>query len=88
MNNTQKEISGKIGELMGEHFSNSLLVLASDQLDDEDFISVRFYGGLLTATGMAEYAKRAMSKLMDEGEVSEDPEDPEDPEDYGYFPKS
>lgn len=77
MTETQKEVSRKIGELMGEHFSNSLLVLSSDQLDDDDFVSIRFYGGALTAAGMAEYAKKAMYKMMDS---DEDPD--EGPDDY------
>ena len=79
MTDTQKEVSRKIGELMGEHFTNSLLVLASDQLDDDDFITLRFYGGALTAAGMAEYAKKCMYRLMEEGE---------EPDDYGEYFKS
>jgi hypothetical protein len=78
MNEAQKEVSRKIGELMGEHFSNSLLILSSDQLDDDDFISIRFYGGPLTAAGMAEYAKKAMYRMM-EGD--------DDPDDYGDYTK-
>ena len=79
MNETQQEVSRKIGELMGEHFSCSLLVVASDQLDDDDFISVRFYGGILTAAGMAEYAKKTLYKMMEDGE---------EPDDYGGYTKS
>lgn len=79
MNETQREVARKIGELMGEHFSNSLLVVASDQLDDDDFISVMFYGGALTAAGMAEYAKKAMYKMM---------ESDQDPDDYEGYTKS
>jgi len=79
MTSTQKAVSKKIGNLMGEHFPNSLLVVASDMLDDDDFICVRFYGGALTAAGMAEYAKKTLHKMMEHGD---------EPDDYDDFTKS
>ncbi len=79
MTSTQKAVSKKIGNLMGEHFPNSLLVVASDTLDDDDFISVRFYGGALTAAGMAEYAKKTLFKMMEHSD---------EPDDYDDFTKS
>ena len=43
-------------------------------MDDDDFISVRFYGGCLTAVGMAEFAKNSLNDMLDGG--GETPEPP------------
>jgi hypothetical protein len=76
MTKTQEEIARKISGLLGEHFNSSLLVLASDQMDEDDFISVRFFGGCLTAVGMAEFAKNSLNSMLDD--ASEPHDDQED----------
>ena len=76
MNNTQTVIAKKVSTLVGEHFSHALLVFASDELDDDDFICLRFFGGALTAVGMADYAKGSINNMLS-GATSEE-EDGED----------
>ena len=76
MNNTQTVIAIKVSTLVGEHFSHALLVFASDELDDDDFICLRFFGGALTAVGMADYAKGSINNMLS-GATSEE-EDGED----------
>ena len=73
MTKTQEEVSRKISALLGEHFHNSLLVLASDQMDEDDFVSVRFFGGCLTAVGMAEFAKNSLNDMLDGGDEKPEP---------------
>jgi len=64
MNETQTMISNKVSNLVGEHFSHALLVLASDELDDDDFVCLRFFGGSLTAIGMANYASSSIKEML------------------------
>jgi len=72
MTKTQEEVARKISGLLGEHFSSSLLVLASDQMDEDDFVSVRFFGGCLSAVGMADFAKTSLNNMLNE--ASEPPD--------------
>ena len=76
MNNTQTVIAKKVSTLVGEHFSHALLVFASDELDDDDFICLRFFGGALRAVGRADYAKGSINNMLS-GATSEE-EDGED----------
>ena len=76
MTKAQEEIARKISSLLGEHFSSSLLVLASDQMDEDDFVSVRFFGGCLSALGMADFAKTSLSNMLNE--AGEPPDNVED----------
>ena len=48
MNKTQDMIAGKVSSMVSEHFSHALLVFSSDELDDDDFVCLRFFGGALT----------------------------------------
>ena len=64
MNKTQTMISNKVSDLVGEHFSHALLVFASDELDDDDFVCLRFFGGSLTAIGMANYASSSIKDML------------------------
>ena len=57
-------ISNKVSNLVGEHFSHALLVFASDELDDDDFVCLRFFGGSLTAIGMANYAGSSIKDML------------------------
>jgi len=52
-------------------------VFASDELDDDDFICLRFFGGALTAVGMADYAKSSINNML-AGSTSEEGEEGED----------
>ena len=72
MNKTQEEVARRISGLLGEHFSSSLLVLASDQMDEDDFVSVRFFGGCLAAVGMADFAKTSLNNMLND--ASEPPD--------------
>ena len=74
MNKTQTAVAKRVSTLVGEHFSHSLLVFASDELDDDDFICLRFFGGALTAVGMADYAKGSINNML-AGSTSEEGED-------------
>ena len=73
MNQTQKTMARKVSNIISEHFGHGLVVLASNELEKEDYISLRFYGGALTAIGMAEYAKTSIPDLL--GDESINPED-------------
>ena len=77
MNKTQTAVAKRVSTLVGEHFSHSLLVFASDELDDDDFICLRFFGGALTAVGMADYAKGSINNML-AGSTSEEGEEGED----------
>jgi len=82
VNNTQTVIAKKVSTLVGEHFSHALLVFASDELDDDDFICLRFFGGALTAVGMADYAKGSINNMLS-GATSEEDEDGLDSKEFG-----
>tara|TARA_B100000902_G_C27308323_1_gene916921 strand:+ start:2942 stop:3193 length:252 start_codon:yes stop_codon:yes gene_type:complete len=73
MNETQKAMARKVSNIISEHFGHGLVVLASNDMEREDYISLRFYGGALTAIGMAEYAKTSIADLL--GDESANPED-------------
>ena len=64
MNETQKTMARKVSNIISEHFGHGLVVLASNEMEREDYISLRFYGGALTAIGMAEYAKSSIAELL------------------------
>lgn len=73
MNETQKAMARKVSNIISEHFGHGLVVLASNEMEREDYISLRFYGGALTAIGMAEYAKTSIAEfLVDDSGKPED----------------
>ena len=75
MNDTQTAMAKKVSTIVGEHFSHALLVFASDELDDDDFICLRFFGGALTAVGMADYAKGSINNMLSGATNPEDDDD-------------
>jgi hypothetical protein len=77
MNKTQDMIAGKVSSMVSEHFSHALLVFSSDELDDDDFVCLRFFGGALTAVGMADYAKDSIKEMLTKSTRVEDDEDDE-----------
>jgi hypothetical protein len=83
MNKTQTAVAKRVSTLVGEHFSHSLLVFASDELDDDDFICLRFFGGALTAVGMADYAKGSINNMLAGSTSEEGEEDDLDSKEFG-----
>tara|TARA_Y100001963_G_scaffold42905_1_gene60128 strand:+ start:5287 stop:5535 length:249 start_codon:yes stop_codon:yes gene_type:complete len=82
MNETQTAMAKKVSTIVGEHFSHALLVFASDEMDDDDFICLRFFGGALTAVGMADYAKGSINNMLS-GATSSGDDDDLDSKEFG-----
>ena len=85
MTEIQKEMAGKVSSILSEHFGHALVVLSNGELEEKEYISLRFYGGALTAAGMAEYAKTVLIDMLSEGSGDPSEFDDEDGEGGGEF---